>query len=234
MQVPEAALTAAVDRDIPFAPVRSKPFLAVEFLALFVAIPLALALDKPIVPPIPLLWMVGIYCLVVLYRDPSYPCAQLWNPRALRRQVGPILLLFTFGMAAMTWLTYTLPPGRLFGFVRTHPVVWLLIMVLYPVLSVYPQGIIYRAFLLHRYRHFSGTARQRKWALILISALAFSLMHVVFKNWVAVVLTFAGGILFARRHLETRSLFVSSFEHALYGCFVFSIGLGQYFYVRLV
>ena len=76
--------------------------------------------------------------------------------------------------------------------------------------------------------------RQEKWALILLSALAFSLMHIVFRNWIAVVLTFFGGLLFARRHLETRSLFVSSFEHALYGCFVFTIGLGQFFFVRLV
>jgi hypothetical protein len=27
---------------------------------------------------------------------------------------------------------------------------------------------------------------------------------------------------------------VSSIEHALYGCFLFTIGLGQFFYVRVV
>jgi uncharacterized protein len=59
-------------------------------------------------------------------------------------------------------------------------------------------------------------------------------MHIVFRNPVAVILTLAGGILFARRQLQTGSLVVSSFEHAIYGCFVFTIGLGQFFYARLI
>lgn len=213
---------------------RSRTLLAVEFIAIFIGIPLALVFDKPVIPPIPLLWLMAVYCLVALYRDPEFRRSQLWNPRPLQSQLASIFLLFAAGIALMCWLMHELAPGLLFTFVRTHPLVWFLVMLLYPVLSVYPQGIIYRAFMLHRYRHLSGTSEQRKWALILLSALAFSLMHVVFRNWVAVLLTFAGGILFARRHIETRSLFVSSFEHALYGCFVFTVGLGQFFYVRLV
>ncbi|WP_234730087.1 hypothetical protein [Acidocella facilis] len=43
-------------------------------------------------------------------------------------------------------------------------------------------------------------------------------------------LTLAGGWLFARSYAATRSLTFSGVEHALYGCLVFTIGLGQYFY----
>jgi uncharacterized protein len=34
-----------------------------------------------------------------------------------------------------------------------------LVMLLYPVLSVYPQGVIYRTFLMHRYRR----SLDRRW-----------------------------------------------------------------------
>jgi hypothetical protein len=213
---------------------RTKNLLILEYLTLFVAIPLLLFLHRPFIPPIPLLWLIAAYGLVALLRDPEFSRSQLWNPRPLRSQVASILLLFALGIALIGGLVYRFAPPLLFNFVRTHPVVWAVVMLFYPVLSVYPQGVLFRAFLLHRYRILTGPSQQQKWALIFLSALAFSLMHIVFRNWVAVILTFAGGILFARRHLETRSLFVSSFEHALYGCFVFTVGLSQFFYVRLV
>jgi hypothetical protein len=213
---------------------RTKALLIVEFLAIFVGVPLTLVLTPPVVPPIPVLWLASAYGLIALYRDPEFPRAQLWNPRPLRSHLVSILLMFVLGAVVIAGLIYESAPGLLFNFVRAHPLLWAGVMLLYPVLSVYPQGVLFRAFLLHRYRNLAAPLQQEKWALILLSALAFSLMHIVFRNWVAVVLTFAGGILFARRHLETRSLFVSSFEHALYGCFVFTVGLSQFFYVRLV
>lgn len=66
--------------------------------------------------------------------------------------------------------------------------------------------------------------------MIVASAAAFAFMHIIFRNWVAVGLTFAGGLLFAARYAETSSLAASSFEHSLYGCWLFTVGLGQYFY----
>ena len=45
-----------------------------------------------------------------------------------------------------------------------------------------------------------------------------------------VVLTAIGGWFFATTYARTRSLWLASFEHALYGQLVFTVGLGQYFY----
>jgi membrane protease YdiL (CAAX protease family) len=106
----------------------------------------------------------------------------------------------------------------------------------YPLFSVYPQGLIYRAFFFHRYRPLVEACAPlvRAWLLIVVSGATFALMHILFHNWIAVALTFPGGILFAVRYCNTRSLAVSSIEHALYGCFLFTIGLGQFFYVRVV
>jgi hypothetical protein len=219
---------------MPSVTLRSSVLRVGEFLVLFVILPIFLVLHKPHIPSIPLLWTVAAYSLAMLYRDPTYDRSELWNPRPLRAQLVPILLFFALGVALIGGLVYEFAPGLLFEFVRAHPLVWAAVMLLYPVLSVYPQGIIYRSFILHRYRAFCVESQQQKWALIFLSALAFACMHLLFRNWVAVALTFAGGILFARRHLEARSLFASSVEHALYGCFIFTIGLGQFFYARLV
>ena len=66
-------------------------------------------------------------------------------------------------------------------------------MVLYPLLSVYPQAIIYRAFLFNRYALlFDG------WLVIAVSAASFSFMHIIFENPLAVILTMLGGIMFAK------------------------------------
>ena len=66
--------------------------------------------------------------------------------------------------------------------------------------------------------------------LVVASAVAFSFAHIIFRNPIAIIFTLVGGLLFAWRYAETGSLFTSSFEHALYGCWMFTIGLGEYFY----
>ena len=99
-------------------------------------------------------------------------------------------------------------------------------MVSYPVLSVYPQGIIFRAYFVHRFR---PLFLRQSW-MILASAAGFAFTHIIYRNPVALVFSFAGGVIFTWRYHRTGSLFVSSFEHALYGCWMFTVGLGPYFY----
>ena len=108
---------------------------------------------------------------------------------------------------------------------REHPILWLAIMVLYPVLSVWPQEVIFRRFLFHRYARVFGET-----GVVLASALAFGFAHVIFLNPIAVTLTTAGGAMFAWNYARERSLYLACMEHALYGCLIFTIGLGQFFY----
>ncbi len=132
---------------------------------------------------------------------------------------------------AITLLVRWRSPELLLSFVRMRPGLWALVMLLYPVLSVYPQSLVYRAFLLHRYQPlFSHAGSLAPWGLVLLSATAFSFMHLIFRNPIAPAMTFFGGILFAWRYQQTGSLAISSLEHALYGCLLFTVGLGQYFY----
>lgn len=200
--------------------------LASEFLLLFVGLPLAYRFSPVQVPPLPLLWAVAGYALWQLLRDPRFDRTKLWNIDRLPRRLGVILAIFVV-VALAIWLgVRRFAPQSEWSLVRPHPVFWAVVMVAYPAASVYPQGVLYRAFFFERYSElFPG-----KWAMILASATVFAFLHIIFRNWLAVDLTFAGGLLFAARYAETESLAASNFEHALYGCWLFTVGLGQYFY----
>lgn len=200
--------------------------LILEFLVLFVGLPLAYRYSPIKVPALPVLWVVAGYAGWQLLRDPRFDRAKLWNAGQLPGRLGVILAIFAI-VALVIWIgVRRFAPELLWSFVRQHPKFWAVVMVAYPVLSVYPQGLLYRAFFFDRYAGlFPG-----KWAMIVASAVAFAFLHIVFRNSVAVGLTFAGGLLFAARYAETGSLATSSVEHALYGCWMFTVGLGQYFY----
>jgi membrane protease YdiL (CAAX protease family) len=200
--------------------------LAIEFVLLFVAGPTLFAFTRHRVPPIPALWVAAGYCIVVLLRNPKFEQARLWDTAGWRQHAPAIVGLFAVVAAIGVVLVLRYSPRTLLNFPRSNPLLWGLVMVLYPLLSVYPQGIVYRAFVFSRYQGLFGSG----WGAVLASAVAFAYVHVVFKNPLAIALTFLGGLLFAFRYLETGSLFVSSFEHALYGCAVFTIGLGRWFY----
>jgi membrane protease YdiL (CAAX protease family) len=129
------------------------------------------------------------------------------------------------GLAGLLWWMH---PSLMFLLLRRHPGIWLLILVAYPILSVFPQELIYRAFFFERYRPLFG----RKLGRTLASAIAFAFGHLVFHNPVAVVLTFLGGWLFATTYQRTSSLLCVSAEHALYGCTLFSLGYGPFFVDR--
>ncbi len=207
-----------------------KVLLALELALLFLALPLALYRLPQRVPPIPLLWAASAYCVAILLRDPGFDRSQFWNAAQFRPNLRSILVVFVGCALFLAACIGIFAPHLLFELPRTRPALWASVLVAYPVVSVYPQNIVYRAFFLHRYQPlFRSNA-----ALIFASAASFGFMHLVFRNPVAVALTALGGILFAWRFWQTRSLAVSSFEHALYGCCLFTIGLGRYFYAAFV
>ncbi len=203
-----------------------KGALIAELALLFVGLPVLFRLLPVRLSPLPPLWLAALYCFHVLRRASGPHAMQLWNAGPLGGSIGNVLLVFAIAAVVITAAVWRLRPQILFGFMRNSPLFWALVMVLYPVLSVYPQGIIYRAFFFQRYRSLFASPA----AMIFASAAAFAFSHIIFRNPGSVALTFAAGLLFAWRYHVTDSLLVSSLEHALYGCFIFTVGLGGLFY----
>ncbi|MCR8685541.1 CPBP family intramembrane glutamic endopeptidase [Campylobacter ureolyticus] len=104
--------------------------------------------------------------------------------------------------------------------------IWILVMLLYPILSAFFQEIIFRTFFTLRYINLFKNQN----LFIFINALIFAFVHLLYGNLIAVVFSFFGGILFIKTYLKSNSTLLCSIEHSLYGNFIFTIGLGHYFY----
>jgi len=198
-------------------------FRLIEFVILFLVLPTLSALE---IIPFTLLFLIAFFwCLCVLYVDRTFDRKQLWNQGALRPQLKRILITYGICILIVSSVIYLYDNRLLFFYVRKIPLLWFFLMILYSLLAVYPQELIYRTFFFHRYKRFF----QNHVIMIVASAVVFSYMHIVFHNVVAMVLTLVGGVFFATTYFKTRSTFAVSFEHALYGSFVFSVGLHSYF-----
>jgi len=202
-------------------------WLGVELLTVFGAVPAAYAVwGLGAIPPLPLLCGAALLAFASLRRDATFDRAELSRAAARHHRAGPWLRRFALGAVAVAAVVAVVLPEQFLDLPRQRPGLWALIMVFYPLVSVVPQELIWRTFFHHRYR---PLFRSRA-ALVAGSAIAFGFMHIVFYSWVAVALTAAGGALFALTYERTRSLWHVCGEHALYGCLMFTIGLGNFFY----
>ncbi|MEL6429141.1 MAG: CPBP family intramembrane glutamic endopeptidase [Planctomycetota bacterium] len=201
--------------------------LALEFATLFVLIPCGLAAWTWEVPggaPVILtLVLFGAYVAGVLHRDPAFSWREEARASAPRREWLRVLVGALVGALALTAFAQWRAP-RPFDLPLERPGLWAAVLLLYPVLSVVPQEVIYRTFLVHRYGTLFGRATPA------VSAVAFGLAHLLFWNWIAVLFTLIGGGLFAWTYQRTGSLRLVVVEHALLGQAVFTVGLGRYFY----
>jgi len=206
----------------------NKLWLWVEWFLLFIVTPLIAGwlLNSR-------LWMIllgsfAVMAAVWLARSGNFSVEHFWrgdNADVERRQLKDILLRFSVSAVGLLALVLTLFPERLFEFPRATPLRWAALLTVYPIISVYPQELLYRAFFARRYR----SLFPRMEMSLLASALVFAWLHMIFRNHLAVILTLVGGWFFAQTYARTRSLRLVCFEHALYGNLIFTIGLGNYF-----
>ncbi|WP_253791393.1 CPBP family glutamic-type intramembrane protease [Nocardia amikacinitolerans] len=205
---------------------RRMTWLAIEFALLYLGLVGGYAALGSPGSPIPFLIVlaVGAHFWLRGQRVPSYGLRD--HLRMLRTVLPSMLALWVAAAVAIGVALAVLSPDRLFELPRAEPLLWAMVMVFYPLFSVYPQELIFRKFLFQRYAPAFGTG----WALIAANAAAFGFAHIIFGNWIAVALTLVGGVLFGYRYRQTGSLLVVSVEHALYGCLAFTIGLGGFLY----
>ncbi len=197
-----------------------------EYSLIFLILPLVLAFYPQRFLVLPILWLVTLYALFVLARSPDYSGRRLWFGHGVtRRWVVIALARFAVCAAAMFVLTKYWYPEWLFQFPLKRPQLWLIVMVLYPLLSAMPQELAYRSFFFQRYQ----SLFPRTEMMVLVNCLSFAFLHIMMANWVAPILSLIGSVIFTLSYRTHRSLLWASIEHGLYGCALFTIGLGRFF-----
>ena len=196
-------------------------------IIIFGGIPLLYYFNKiPFHKAIPLL-IVFFLLLFLLLRDRSFDRKYLGFNRF--REYKPMLLRFLGFAVISIILIRIISPSYWFILPRERPLLWLMIMLFYPIWSAYPQEFIYRTWFFHRYRDLISNEH----IFLLANALLFSFSHIIFRNWFAIILTFFGGLMFAFTYRKSKSLMIVFTEHMLYGNFIFTVGIGQYFYLPM-
>ncbi len=199
-----------------------------EMLLLFGGVPCVFILFRRHVNGliVPIILLGGLAAWLWLRRRKGFDLTRLGAGPVFGRFLLRRALIFLplAGLAAVLSRAYM--PESFLDFPRLAPLVWAIVMVLYPVLSAYPQKMVFRAFFFERYRPLFKS----DWAMILASALFFGWAHAFLGNWVAPVFAGLGGILFGRTYLRSGSLLLAGLEHGLYGDLLFTLGTGWLFY----
>jgi len=193
----------------------------VEFFIIFMVLPIGFTFSYPIWIKLSIGLLGFIYIAHVLLKRETVALKVgkglnwRWFWKRTLLKFATIALLTTL----FVWITNK---DALFHVLLNNMLLWVVILFIYIVLSVYPQEVVYRTFFFKRYADFF----QDKRLLILVNALVFSLGHIFFRNALVLVLTFLGGLLFAITYYKTKSTLLVSIEHAIYGCWLFTVGMG--------
>lgn len=203
--------------------------LAAEVALFFVAAPLLLryAVFELRLPLFLLLPPLFIGFIVYLLWDRTF---SVW--RELKRgfsfaQLGSMLAIFLVAGGCVAAFIAQEMPRQFLSFPRQRPELWMVIVLLYPWLSVVAQELVYRTFFFHRYGPLFGA---RRGLAVVVNGCLFGFGHLVVNNWVAVASTTVMGVLFAYRYARTGSFSAVWFEHTIWGWLVFTVGLGGYFF----
>ncbi len=203
--------------------------LGVELFLALVVLPMIIGFYVP--PPfwLPSLWLLAFAAWWRMRSDQS-ESEPRFEPviarKTMRSEILRIALRLILSTVILTVGVIKFAPNRLFNLPSEKPYLWLAVMILYPVLSVYPQEMIYRRYFFRRY----SVLVEKPWLRVAVSAALFGWMHVIFRNDIAIVLTAIGGFIFADTYRRTGSLRLTCLEHSLYGQLIFTIGLGEFFY----
>ncbi|MGL4235134.1 CPBP family intramembrane glutamic endopeptidase [Tabrizicola sp.] len=200
----------------------------VEFLGLYILIPLGLAVILPPGAMFPVLFVlagVSVLGVFLLHKTPSFAWRDLLAgmERISWGVVAGFALVVLAGSLAVILLTR---PDAAFSLPQERPGLWLLTLALYPILSALPQEAVFRPLFFRRYAALLPSGA----AAIVLNAAVFSLAHLMFWNWIVLAMTFVGGLVFAWAYEARRSFPLAVLLHSVAGWILFTVGLGVYFY----
>jgi membrane protease YdiL (CAAX protease family) len=208
---------------------KRKVLIWLEFVLLFFGIPILIFLDEDFLYPSILVLPVLVFIFIILQRTSDFEWKELlrWAlPQKALLINGVIVVSCALVMLAYVWF---FDREKLFNLPRANPWIYLALCIFYPVFSAFGQEIIYRTFLSKRYSRIFP----RKWHFLLASGITFSFLHIVYYDPVSMILTFIGGLYFARVYQQTGSVLFCAILHGIFGIMFFGVGLGQYFWLEM-
>ena len=122
--------------------------------------------------------------------------------------------------------TQAFEPNLLFDLPKNNFQLWLVVIVLYPILSVIPQEFIYRVFF---YRRYKSLFNDNKKTMMLLNIVVFSFGHIVFQNLHAILITALVSPIFSYAY-NKKSFMTCVLVHSIGGLVIFTLGLGRFFF----
>jgi len=196
----------------------------IEFLIVFIIVPVSFAINYSPLVKLGIGFSGFIYVMYVLLKTENlkFKISKHLNWKPFWKATG--INFFWIAIITILFVHITDSPS-LFSVLLNKPLKWLILLLIYCFFSVYPQELIFRMFFFKRYKELF----KNESLLIFVNAIVFSLSHLFFGSTLVLVLTFVGGFLFAYTYTKTQSTILVSIEHAIYGCWLFTVGMGAFF-----
>lgn len=207
-------------------------WLFIELVLLFVGLPIALkhAVHIERMPLFMVLQPVLLAFIVFLLWDRWFLLRRELTKGFKFSDLLSILAVFGIAGGMVTGYVAQEMPDRFLAFPKHRYETYERVMILYPLVSVVTQELVYRTFFFHRYGLLFGDWR---WPMVFVNGALFGFAHIVFDNNVAIVGTGVIGTLLAYRYATTRSFWAVFIEHTLWGWLVFTVGLNKFFFTGI-
>tara|TARA_B100000809_G_scaffold34084_1_gene29909 strand:- start:19490 stop:20122 length:633 start_codon:yes stop_codon:yes gene_type:complete len=199
-----------------------RSFLSLELALLFFLIPVILFLEVLPIIKIGSLLIAITYVLVTSIKNKLIPLKLLLS-FTLKKEKKTLLLSSIIVLSSSLIFMSLWHPEDLFIVVKKKPTLWVIILFVYAFLSVLPQELLYRSYFFNRYKDLFKNEKH----LVIINIIVFPLAHLFLKNWLVLLVTLIGGVFFALTYKRSKSLLITSLEHAIYGNWLFTIGMGE-------
>ena len=199
----------------------STKYKLIELFSIFVLVPVSFVLSFPIWIKM-LLGVFGfVYVVFILLKAEKnkFKMAPNLNWKLFWKQTALKLVAIAIITTGYMWFVDT---DNLYVVILNKPLLWVMILFIYSFFSVYPQELIFRTFFFQRYQ----ALFKDQYLFLVLNAALFSLAHLFFQNTLVMFLTFVGGLLFAFTFNKTKSTLLVTIEHAIYGCWLFTVGMG--------
>lgn len=199
----------------------ANPLKKLEFFFIFLIIPSTIFfLDSSIIIFLTL-YLVSIFSLVILYFDKTFLFTSLKKKIDWKFVIIFSVIFFFLGF----FYVLLVDKNLLFIFPKTNFKLWLIVIFIYPFLSVIPQELVYRVFFFQRY--FPNI--NRFYFPVFLNLVVFAYGHLVFSNMHAIIITAIVSPIFTYAYLK-KSFLTCVILHTLGGQIIFTLGLGKYFF----